>query len=130
MTGRSQVVRELVARYFAAVDDERIDDIVDCFNADAAIRFSFHHEPVRGHAALREFFAAHVARFAEHRDVVTRVVADGDLAISEIVFDATTADGRPVHLETCNVYRFRGGRFQDVRVYLDTVEMARQLGST
>lgn len=129
MTHGREHYERLILDYFRAVDEERIDDVVACFEEDATIRFAFHAEPVRGHDALRAFFAAHVDRFAEHVDRVTRILVDGDLAISELVFDATTTDGRPVHLENCNVYRFRNGRFHEVRVHLDTVTMGRQLGS-
>ncbi len=129
MTAGSAHYEALIRRYFAAVDAEQIDDIVACFGESASIRFSFQPEPVRGHAALREFFAAHIARFSSHVDRVTRVAIDGDLGASELVFDAATIDGRPVHLENCNVYRFRDGLFHEVRVYLDTVTMSRQLGA-
>ncbi len=117
----------LLRDYFLAVDDERLDDIVACFCDDGSIHFAFQDEPVRGHQALRALFAEHVGRFSEHVDRVTRVLVDGELGISEIVFDATTTDGDPVHLENCNVYRFRDGLFAEVRVYLDTVTMAAQL---
>lgn len=119
----------LILDYFLAVDEERIDDVLSFFHHDATVRFAFHAEPVHGQEALRAFYAAHVARFAEHVDRVTRVIVDGDLGISELVFDAVTVDGRPVHLENCNVYRFRDGLFHEVHVYLDTVTMARQLGT-
>ena len=48
--------------------------------------------------------------------------------ISELVFDATTTEGLVVHLENCNVYRFRDGKFAAVKVYGDSVEMKRQFG--
>jgi len=124
--GRGHYER-LIEDYFLAVDEERLDDVVACFCDEGSIHFSFQEEPVRGRAALRAFFAEHVGRFSDHVDRVTRVLVDGELGISEIVFDATTTDGHPVHLENCNVYRFRDGLFAEVRVYLDTVTMAAQL---
>ena len=118
----------LVHRYFLAVDEERIEDVVDCFTDDATMRFAFMDAPVQGREALRQLFTAHVARFRTHIDIATRVLVQGDRAISEIVFDAETPDGRRVHLENCNVYRFRDGKFHEVMVYLDTVNMARLMG--
>ena len=129
MSHAKQHYERLILDYFRAVDEERIDDILACFHDDATIRFAFHAEPVQGRDELRAFFSAHVGRFSEHVDRVTRILVDGDLAISELEFDAVTHDGRPVHLENCNVYRFRDGLFHEVRVYLDTVTMARQLGT-
>ena len=118
----------LIRRYFLAVDEKRLDDIVECFHEDATFDFPLAEEPVRGHDALRTFFAAHTGRFTEHVDAVTRVLVEGDLGISELVFDATTTDGLVVHLENCNAYRFRAGKFAAVKVYGDSVEMKRQFG--
>ena len=118
----------LIRRYFLAVDEEHVDDIVACFCEDATFEFPLADEPVRGHDGLREFFAAHVARFDDHVDRVTRVLVDGELGISELVFDATTVDGRTVRLENCNVYHFRDGKFAAVKVYGDSVEIRRQFG--
>lgn len=118
----------LIRDYFLAVDEERIDDVVACFAEGATFEFPLADEPLRGHDELRAFFTAHVARFSDHVDRVTRILVDGDRGISELVFDATTAAGRSVHLENCNVYRFSDGRFAAVKVYGDTVTMRRQLG--
>ena len=120
----------LILRYFLAVDEKRLDDIVDCFCEDATFDFPLADRPVQGHDELREFFGAHTGRFSEHVDRVTRILVDGDVGISELVFDATTTDGVTVHLENCNVYRFRDGRFANVKVYGDSVEMRRQFGLT
>lgn len=118
----------LVCSYSLAVDEERIDDILDCFTADGSIRFAFMDVPAQGREALRQLFTEHVGRFREHVDVVTRVLVEGDRGISEIVFDGVTRDGRRVHLENCNVYAFADGKFERVTVYLDTVTMAEQVG--
>lgn len=118
----------LVRRYFLAVDEERIDDILDCFCADATFEFPLADEPISGHAELRAFFTAHIGRFTEHVDRVTRILVDGDIGISELVFDATTTEGRVVHLENCNLYRFRDGKFAAVKVYGDSVTIRREFG--
>ena len=110
------------------MDEERLDDVSDCFCADGTFSFPMLDDPVVGHEALRAFFAAHVGRFSSHVDRVTRVIVSGDQAISKLVFDATTNDGRPVHLENCNVYEFRGGKFAHARVYADSYELRRQFG--
>ena len=118
---------ELIHHYFRAVVDERIEDVIDCFTADGQIQFAYMDAPARGRDELRALYTAHVARFRNHLDIATRVVVQGDRAISEIVFDAETPGGSPVHLENCNIYEFREGKFQVVKVYLDTVTMTRQL---
>ena len=117
----------LIHRYFLAVDEERIEDVLDCFTPDGEMQFAFMDAPACGREALRALYIEHVARFRTHIDIATRVVVQGDRAISEIVFDAETPAGRPVHLENCNVYRFRDGKFHIVKVYLDTITFARQL---
>ena len=119
---------ELVRRYFLAVDEERLDDILACFCEDATFDFPLAEQPIRGHDELREFFAAHLGRFESHVDRVTRILIDGERGISELVFDATTNEGRVVHLENCNFYTFRDGKLATVKVYGDSVEIRRQLG--
>lgn len=119
----------LVCAYFLAVDEERIEDILDCFTARGSIKFAFMAAPAQGRDALRRLFTEHVGRFRQHVDVVNRVLVHGDRGISEIVFDGVTRDGRCVHLENCNVYAFAEGKFERVTVYLDTVTMARQIGN-
>ena len=118
----------LIRRYFLAVDEERVEDIIGCFHDDATFDFPLAEQPVRGHDELRAFFTAHTGRFTDHVDRVTRVLVDGDVGISEFVFDATTTEGLVVHLENCNVYRFRDGKFAALNVYGDSVEMKRQFG--
>ena len=125
--GRDQY-EALIHRYFLAVDEERIDDAVACFCEDGTLSFPLLESPISGHEELRAFFSDHVSRFDTHVDRATRVLIDGDRAISELVFDARTTDGRTVHLENCNVYRFRDGRFAAVQIYADSVELRRQFG--
>lgn len=127
MSSRAEYER-LIYRYFLAVDEARLDDIVECFCDDASFVFPLAEQPIRGHEELRAFFAMHLGRFTEHVDRVTRVLADGDAGISELVFDATTTDGRVVHLENCNVYRFRDGKIAAVKVYGDSVTIRHQFG--
>ncbi len=128
MTHDRDHYERLIHTYFLAVDEERIDDVVACFCEDGTLSFPMLEDPIRGHDALRAFFTEHVARFTTHVDRVTRVLVDGESGISELVFDAETTDGRPVHLENCNVYRFRDGAFAEVRIYADSYEFRRQVG--
>ena len=128
MTDGRDLYEALIHRYFLAVDEERIDDVVACFCEDGTLSFPMLESPISGHAALRAFFTDHVARFDTHVDRATRVLIDGERGISELVFDAVTRDGRTVHLENCNMYRFRDGKFAAVRIYADSVELRRQFG--
>ncbi|MEZ5098221.1 MAG: nuclear transport factor 2 family protein [Thermoleophilia bacterium] len=119
---------QLVHDYFAAVERGDLDAVLACFTEDAVFRVSYNPEPVVGREALRGFFAGVVERMRNRREVATRILVDGDRGISELVFDAETADGRPLHFENCNAYVFRDGLFAEVTVYGDSVTMKRQLG--
>ena len=118
-----QHYEDLVRRYFQMVNDENVDGAVECFAEDAVLHFPMAAEPVRGHAALREFFRAHVDGFREHEDRMTSFLMEGDRGASEIEFDAVAATGKPLHIHACNLYRFKGGKFQEVRIYVDTAPL-------
>lgn len=119
----------LIARYFAAVGAGDIDAVVGCFAEDGSFWPPLSPEPLRGHAAIRAFFEGLIPLFRARHEVTTRVVVDGDRALSELVFDAEFHDGRTVHFENCNTFTFRDGLFHDVRVFADAAEMRRQLGA-
>mgnify|MGYP006272486297 CR=1 FL=1 len=117
----------LIARYFALVGAGEIDAVLACFEEDGSFQPPPAPEPFRGAAAIRAFFEGLVPLFAERHEWTTRVVVDGPLALAELVFEAKRHDGQWVRFENCNVFRLRGGRFGDVRVYGDAAAMRRQL---
>jgi ketosteroid isomerase-like protein len=119
--------RELIARYFRLIGQGDIEGVVACFAEDGTFWPPVAPEPLRGHVAIRAFFEGLIDAFDARHEVTTRVVVDGDRALSELVFDAELPDGRPVHFENCNTYTFRDGRFGDVRVFADAAGMRRQM---
>jgi ketosteroid isomerase-like protein len=119
---------QLVRGYFAAVEEGRLDDVLACFADDAVFRVSYLPEPVVGREELRAFFEGVIDRFRWREESASRILVEGDHGVSELVFDAETHEGRRVHFENCNAYRFRNGLFAEVTVYGDSVTMKRQLG--
>lgn len=117
----------LIARYFGLVGAGEIDAVVACFEEDGSFQPPPAPEPFRGHAAIRGFFEGLIPMFAHRHEWTTRVVVDGEAGLAELVFEAELHDGRHVRFENCNVFRFRGGRFGDVRVYGDAAGMRAQL---
>lgn len=117
----------LIARYFGLVGAGEIDAVLACFEEDGSFQPPPAPEPFRGHAAIRGFFEGLIPLFALRHEWTTRVVVDGELGLAELVFEAELHDGRHVRFENCNVFRFRGGRFGDVRVYGDAAGMRAQL---
>jgi ketosteroid isomerase-like protein len=118
----------LVRSYFAAVEEGRLDDVLACFTDDAVFRVSYLPAPVVGHEELRAFFEGVIGRFRWREESSPLILVEGDRGISELVFHAATHEGRRVHLENCNAYRFRDGLFAEVTVYGDSVPMKLQLG--
>jgi len=55
-------IRELVARYSAAVDDRDVDAIVDCFTRDGAFVGQANRD-TRGSEAIRAYYRSRISRF-------------------------------------------------------------------
>jgi steroid delta-isomerase-like uncharacterized protein len=63
-----------------------------------------------GRERVREAFARVFATFPDARFGNTRHVVAGERGLSEWVFTGTTADGRTVEVNGCDLFTFREGR--------------------
>ncbi len=63
-----------------------------------------------GRERVREAFARVFAAFPDARFGAPRHFVAGDRGLSEWIFSGTTADGRRVEVDGCDVFTFRGGK--------------------
>jgi ketosteroid isomerase-like protein len=117
MTPQESTVREL----FAALDAGDIESALGLMTEDVAFRFGS-ADPVVGHAA----FAAQVATIAgaiasiSHRLLGVWTTGEPDPAvICEMTVTYRRHDGSELILPCANVFRLRGGRIADYRIYMD-----------
>src|SRR5437667_6069767 len=71
-----------------------------------------------GRARVREAFARVFASFPDVRFDDARHFVSGDRGLSEWIFRGTSADGKKVEVNGCDVFTFRGGKIAVKSSYL------------
>ena len=117
---RDALIDLALRRYFARVDAKDLEAVLDCFHDEALFNVQTSFTRHAGKDAIRRMFVDFMGGYAEivHRDFTTTVdAANGRIAAS---FEAvlTGHDGGVTHLNNTNFWRVRGGRFQEVTVYM------------
>ena len=113
------LIHIVTKRYFDAVDNKRLDDVLECFHDEAIFTIQTSFTRHAGKDAIRRMFVDFLGGYERivHRDFTTTVdSANGRIAAS---FEAvlTGHDGQVTQLNNTNLWRVRGDRFQDVHVY-------------
>lgn len=120
---------DVVRRYFAAVNEDRFDDLGDLFAPDIVLEM--------GGAARREgvadaigYYPRALAALPVHDDeaVSTLTSDDGRRVAVEIVFTGTTGDGRPLVFPAVDLFDLdEDGRISRLRSFYDTTYVATAL---
>ena len=128
MTGIGQTSIAVAKRYFSAVNETRLDDLAAVFAEDAVLSFPM-LVPLKGHKAIRDFFAGVLEFYPKRRDDVTRwfVSESGDVA-AEISFVGRTSTGRNVAFDAIDVFTIRNGVIQKLAIYYDSAKVIEMLG--
>ena len=117
MTHEERTVREL----FAAVDAGDIENALGLMTEDVAFRFGS-ADPLVGHAAISEQFAAMAATIASMSHGLLAVWTTGEpdpAVICEMTVTYRRHDGSHLTLPCANIFRLRDGRIADYRIYMD-----------
>ena len=115
---------ENVARsYWDAESARDLNRVMDHFNEDAS--FSAPGYDLRGKAEILRFYQESAARFPGLSVGIGPVTGGGNNAAIEWRATFTTQSGRKAFLHGVNVIETANGRFQNVRVYYDPLELER-----
>ncbi len=111
-------MRELIARYDAAWNDQDVDAIASMHTDDMV----FHNHTsgdaaVEGAPAVRTHIAAIFERWPDMRFEGRRLYVADDFAVSEWTARATAPDGRKLEWDGVDVFPFRGGKIARKDVY-------------
>ena len=115
-------VVNLVERYFSCVDNNDLDGVLDCFNADASLTIQSAHSTHTGRddglrAMYEDLFATYKPRM---RHIHFTHVADpaNNRVASQFTVELTDTEGNEVTLTNCNFFYLKDLRFQRVFVYM------------
>ena len=118
MTREDQIA--LVERYFAAVDGETLDALLETLTTECVFTVETHGVRLVGHEAIagmfRRLWASH-RRVLHHR--FTHVPdPDGNRIASRFTVENSEHDGSLVTKSNCNFFEIEGGQFSAVAVYM------------
>jgi ketosteroid isomerase-like protein len=110
-----------VRQVFAALDAGDIEGALGLMTEDVAFRFGS-ADPVVGHAAIAAQSTTMAGTIASmsHRLLAVWTTGEPDPAvICEMTVTYRRHDGSELTLPCANVFRLRGGRIADYRIYMD-----------
>lgn len=112
-------VRDLVERYFAAVNARDWDAFAATLHPEVTIR----QGDLLGAAgvdAVTRLYRAIVAQYDEHEDRPTRMLVDGPWAAVEITFTGRLVGGAPLTFPAFDVIEVDDDRIRTVSTWYDT----------
>ena len=119
-------MRETLNAYFAAVNEDRFDDVAALFAPEATLT-------APGVGPLRpDEIAGYLAKalqgYPRHHDEPTRIVEAGTTATVEITFTGQTSAGDPITFDALDVFDFdEQGRITRLRTWFDSHELRKKL---
>jgi steroid Delta-isomerase len=126
----ADLVRAAVARYFAAIRAGDPDAWVATFAEDGESHDPVDAPPVKGHAALREFFLRMAGAFTEVELWGEQVFVSGSSAAVKWTGRGTGRNGRAVTFEGIDVFEINAdGRISRLWAYWDLAALMAELSA-
>jgi len=118
MTGTDLIA--LVERYFAAVDAENLDEVLNTLSPDCVFTVETHGVRLQGHRQISGMFHRLWRDHAAVRHCAFIHVPDplSDRIASRFRVENTEHDGRVTHKSNCNFFEVPDRRFRTVSVYM------------
>jgi fatty-acyl-CoA synthase len=112
-------VRDLVERYFAAVNARDWEAFAATLHPEVSIRQG-ELLSASGVEDVTRLYRAIVAQYDEHEDRPTRILVDGATAAVEITFTGRRTDGTPLSFPAFDVIEVEDGVIRAVSTWYDT----------
>ena len=109
---------EMVEAYFAAVDTERLEDILALLTPECVFTVETHGVCLRGHAEISQMFTRLWANHAAVRHHGFAHLAQGTRIASQFRVENTEHDGSVTHKSNCNFFDVEGALFSRISVYM------------
>ena len=114
-------MKELVRRYFAAVNDECWDDVLALFSEDASL-YVPSVRPKHGKERIRRFYEDIATRFVRHETTIVFLIAEGDCAAATVRYQGIAADGQPVVTYATDTFTCEAEQIRELRIVFDTAD--------
>lgn len=123
------VSKQLAHAYFDAINNTRLDELVQLFAEDAELHFPL-MDPIVGRAAIRQFYEGVLQFYPKRFDDARRFFfsQDGDVAV-EIHFEGVTATGKEVVFDAVDLFTIRGGRIYKLQIFYDSAKVMEMIGT-
>ena len=111
---------DLVERYFSAVDEERLGDILALMTPDCTFNVPTHSVSLQGHDQITAMFRRLWANHRAVRHHGFAYVCDpgaGRVAV-QFQVENTETDGSLTHKSNCNFFDVAAGQFTAISVYM------------
>lgn len=123
MSDNEKTIREFIAAWSGL----NADVIVSYF-AEDGVYHNMPAQPVKGHAALRQFISTFLKPWTKTEWEILTIVSRGDIVIAERL-DRTVAMGKTINLPCCGVFEMRNGKISVWRDYFDMATYTKALQS-
>jgi hypothetical protein len=121
MSSYPDLIDIVTKRYFDGVDNKRLDQVLDCFTADAVLTEVTSNTVHDGRdTAIRGMFERLFADFSAlwHGNFVHTADPQSNAICSQFTVLITPNGGEELRYENCNRFYLQGGKFQRVFVYM------------
>lgn len=111
--------QDLVDRYFDSVNNHRWEQLAEILHPEVTIQHGMTLRTTGREQAVK-LLSAVVRQFAEHEDIPTRTLVDGDVAAIEIRFVGAKPDGTRLEFDAVDFIDTDGTHITKVASWYDT----------
>ncbi len=117
---REGLVDLALNKYFGNVDNKNLDALMDCFHENAMLTvqtsFTIHEGKENIQRMFRDFMDAYDTII--HKDFTCTVDENNGRIVANFIVELVDEEGNKSVLNNTNFWRIRGGKFQEVYVYM------------
>lgn len=124
----TETPKNVVERYFAALNDEDFEVLEEVFHPDVVLRPPGTRARI-GHDEVMKFFHKVFEKFPHHVDTPQRVLFDGSCVVVEIDFDGISSNDKTVSFAAVDIFDIDDGQIVGLSQWFDTADVTRQVDS-
>ncbi|MEP2990541.1 MAG: nuclear transport factor 2 family protein [Parasphingorhabdus sp.] len=117
---RDELINLAINQYFGSVDKKDMEGTLACFHEEALLCTQTSFTRHSGKPEIKRMFEDFFASFETivHKDFTCTVDEANGRITANFIAELIDADGQTTILNNTNFWRIRGGKFQEVYVYM------------